>query len=436
MTDLILTPAKLSGAVTVPPSKSMAHRAVICAALSEGKSLLTNIEYSDDIIATIEAMRSLGASFNRKEAGLEVAGIDWEAETVNELEKDQSRTIDCNESGSTLRFLIPIATLFEGDTRFIGRGNLGTRPLEPYYQIFDRQGIAYTKQANQLHLTINGDLQPDLFELRGDVSSQFISGLLFALPLLKNDSKIVITTELESKGYIDLTLSMMQTFGIEVLNNDYRELIIKGNQRYQKQEYRIEGDYSQAAFFLCADALANQVVVQDLKPHSLQGDREIIAILERMGVEILSTPHALEGKPTGRLKAALIDGSQCPDIIPVVSLVAALSEGTTEIINAGRLRIKECDRLKAVTSELSKLGAVIFETADGLIIEGVEQLVGGVEVWSHKDHRIAMMLAIAATVCQEPIVLKDAECVSKSYPHFWEDYTMLGGNSHERCLGK
>ncbi len=435
MGDYKINPTKLKGEVKIPPSKSMAHRAVICAALSDGICKVTNIDYSDDIIATIEAMKSLGAVITKKEDYLEVIGIKSSENKINDS-IDSERVIDCNESGSTLRFLVPIAALFEGVNRFVGRGNLGKRPLDTYYNIFDEQGIKYSYKEGILDLKTEGKLKAGEFKVKGNISSQFITGLLFTLPLLDGDSKITIITEMESKGYIDLTLSAIKDFGVEIVNNNYEEFIIKGNQTYKCRDYRVEGDYSQAAFFLCADAISNEVVVNDLKLNSLQGDKEVIDILERMGVKIENSGTGLIGTVNSELKSTIVDGSQCPDIIPVVSLAACLCSGTTEVINAGRLRIKECDRLHAVTSELNKLGANITEKEDGLIIEGVSKLKGGCTVWSHKDHRIAMTLAIASTVCEKPIIIQDYECVSKSYPEFWNDFKNVGGVLHEWNVGK
>lgn len=431
MADLKIYPSKLKGEVKIPPSKSMAHRAIICAALSDGLCIIENIDYSDDIIATIDAMNSLGAKIVKHKDYIEVIGAYGSDEKPQE-----TRIIDCNESGSTLRFLVPISLLFKGSSKFIGRGNLGKRPLTTYYNIFERQGIEYSYEEDNLNLVINGELKPGTFEVEGNVSSQFITGLLFTLPLLKEDSKIIITTEMESKGYIDLTLRAMSDFGVEIINNNYREFIIKGNQKYNARNYRVEGDYSQAAFFLCADSLGNEVLCKDLDLNSLQGDKEVIDILERMNVIFNANDIGVKGTTNGELASTVIDGSQCPDIIPVLTSVAALTKGTTEIINAGRLRIKECDRLAAVTSELNKLGAKIIEKEDGLVVTGVEKLQGGVEVWSHKDHRIAMTLAIASTRCEEPIVIKDYECIAKSYPNFFEDFKALGGNVHEWNVGK
>ena len=431
MADLKINPSKLKGEVKIPPSKSMAHRAIICAALSDGLCIIENIDYSDDIIATIDAMNSLGAKIVKHKDYIEVIG----AYGSNEKAKE-TRVIDCNESGSTLRFLVPISLLFKGSSKFIGRGNLGKRPLTTYYNIFERQGIEYSYEEGNLNLVINGELKPGTFEVEGNVSSQFITGLLFTLPLLKEGSKIIITTEMESKGYIDLTLRAMSDFGVEIINNNYREFIIKGNQKYNARNYRVEGDYSQAAFFLCADSLGNDVLCTDLDLNSLQGDKEVIDILERMNVVFNANDIGVKGTTNGELTSTVIDGSQCPDIIPVLTAVAALTKGTTKIINAGRLRIKECDRLAAVTSELNKLGAKIIEKEDGLVVTGVEKLQGGVEVWSHKDHRIAMTLAIASTRCEKPIVIKDYECIAKSYPNFFEDFKALGGNVHEWNVGK
>lgn len=428
MQGIKINNSKLKGMVKVPPSKSMAHRAIICAALGSGVSTIENIDYSDDINATIDGMISLGAGIEKDGDRLTITGA-----FNKDAKRNAVRTIDCNESGSTLRFLVPVSLLFDGMTKFIGRGNLGKRPLDTYYDIFKEQGVKYSTVDGRLSLMVKGKLESGEFTLAGNISSQFITGLLFTLPLLEGDSKIILTTELESKGYIDLTLACMKDFGIYIENNNYKEFIIKGNQGYVSRDYRVEGDYSQGAFYLCADALGSEVEVQDLREDSLQGDKEVIEILERMGAEF-NFKDNLSCKVKGDLVSTVIDASQCPDIIPVISLVAALSKGKTEIVNARRLRIKECDRLKAVATELNKLGARIEEKEEGLVIYGVQELEGGVEVWSWKDHRIAMTLAIAATRCKKPIILKDYDCVAKSYPRFFDDYKMLGGAINEWSL--
>ncbi len=322
--------------------------------------------------------------------------------------------------------MIPVALGLARGARFTGQGNLGKRPLDVYTKIFDEQGIETQAQGPLLDLQVSGQLRAGTFSMRGDVSSQFITGLLFILPLMAEDSELVITTHMESKSYVDMTLSVLADFGIRVENEAYRRFAIPGGQKYRAGRYRVEGDFSQAAFFLCADAMGSAVQVEDLKRDSLQGDSAVLDILQRMGAEVCWEDGAVRCRAEA-LCAVDIDASQCPDIIPVVSAAAALCKGKTTIRNAGRLRIKECDRLHAIFAELTKLGARIKEREDSLEIEGVERFTGGT-VWSHKDHRIAMMLAIAATRAEGPVVIEDWECVSKSYPNFFEDYSMLGGN--------
>lgn len=417
MTNLTLTPTTLNGTVIVPPSKSMAHRAVICASLATGRSTIKNVQLSDDILATIEGMRSFGAIISYDDQTLTIDGI------RNGAAKE-IRTINCNESGSTLRFLIPLATLFTGETHFIGQGHLGKRPLEPYQELFNAQSLHYNQAATEnLQLSVAGPLTSGIYEMRGDISSQFITGMLLTLPLLAEDSILKITTHLESKGYIDLTLSVLQSFGIVIeQDEDGQEYRIKGQQAYTARDYTVEGDYSQAAFWLSANALGNELLVNGLDSDSLQGDQAIVSILATVNGGSNDSER-------------IIDGAQVPDIIPVVALVAALSKGKTKIINLERLRIKESDRLVATQKELTALGAQIEIVGDSLLIEGVSELSGGQEVWSHKDHRMAMMLAIASTVCQEPIHIKDTDCVKKSYPNFWETFQQLGGKIHEWNMG-
>lgn len=431
MKSLRLAPDVLKGNVKIPPSKSVAHRAIICAALSEGKSKISNIQYSDDMIATIEGMRAFGAEIVKHDDYVEIKGI-----SSRVTHRDSDRIIDCNESGSTLRFLIPIALLLDGRSRFVGRGNLGKRPLNIYYEIFKQQGIKYRYEDEILDLIVEGKLISGEFKLSGNVSSQFITGLLFILPMLSGDSKIIITTELESRNYIDLTLSVMKSFGIEIINKEYKEFYIKGNQKYQARDYKVEGDYSQAAFYLVANAIGGNIQLLDLNLNSLQGDKKAIEILESMGASLKIEDNYIGCGVNNGLKATVIDGSQCPDIIPVMAVAAALAEGTTKIINIGRLRIKECDRISAMHQVLTKLGVEIIERESELIIKGRKELLGGVELWSHKDHRIAMAIAIASTRCTEPIILKDWECITKSYPSFFEDFKMLGGKCHEWNMGK
>ena len=438
--DIKIKPSKLSGNIVIPPSKSFAHRALICAALSEGKSIVRNIELSDDIRATLEALEELGATSKIENMSVEIEGIQIMNNDVHDINNNihgmnnNMHIINCNESGSTLRFMIPIAAALGYKCRFEMSGNLGKRPLDVYYDIFDKNGIKYKRGEN--YLEIDGKLNAGEYDIPGNISSQFITGMLFALYMLKEDSLLKITDKIESKSYIDITLQCLKDFGIEIEHNNYRKFRIKGNQKYkcrkEKQgynKYTVEGDFSQGAFFLCADAIGNDVNIKGLRRDSIQGDKATIDILERMGCErIYNEINDIKMK-VNSLNSTVIDATDCPDIIPVLSVCAAFANGKTEIINAKRLRIKECDRLSAINEELSKLGASIEEKEDSLIIHGNgnKKLKGGCEVWSHKDHRICMMLSIASTICEEDIIIKDAECISKSYPRFFEDFEKIGG---------
>ena len=321
--------------------------------------------------------------------------------------------------------MVPISIVEENKVHFVGRGNLGKRPLDTFYEIFERQNIGYMYKKDVLDLYVIGKLKPDHYIIPGNISSQFITGLLFALPLLKGDSIIEITSTLESKGYIDLTLQMLSQYGIKIINNDYKSFVVMGNQEYQAHDYRVEADFSQAAFYLVAGAIGNDVVLTDLNLNSLQGDKATLSILEAMGAKINVVSDGI--KVTGEnLSATQVDASQCPDVIPVVSVALALAQGKSEVINAKRLRIKECDRIIATSSQLNELGGSVVELSDSMTIRGVSEFVGG-NCSSFADHRIAMMLAIAATRCNQSVIIDNMECVEKSYPSFWEDYQSLGG---------
>ena len=399
MSQIKLIPTKLKGKVSVPPSKSLAHRAIIAASLAKGISRIDHIEYSQDIKATIGAMEALGTIIEQHEDYLIING-NYTFTKNNTMPGVQ---IDCEESGSTLRFMVPISLAKENK----------------------RQNIGYLYRENVLDLNVVGELKPDLYRIPGNISSQFITGLLFALPLLSFDSIIEITTPLESKGYIDLTLQVLKLYGIEIVNHEYKQFIVRGRQEYKARDYRVESDFSQAAFYLVAGALGNDVTLLDLNLDSLQGDKATIDFLKQMNCEIVENDEGIKVVSHG-LKATIVDASQCPDVIPVVSLALAVASGHSEVINAGRLRIKECDRLQATVEELNKLKAHAVEHESSMELDGVETLTGG-NVSSHDDHRMAMMLAIASTVCKEPVIIDNKECVKKSYPSFWEDFEMLGG---------
>jgi 3-phosphoshikimate 1-carboxyvinyltransferase len=430
MTTLRIEPNSLTGTLRVPSSKSLGHRDLICAALARGKSQVEQVSVSKDILATCECLRRLGALISPLEEDGGRTGFVVEGCRPHQV----GSLLDCGESGSTLRFLIPLAALSGEKFTFTGSGKLGKRPLDPYAAIFAEQGLTFQRGGidENFPLVVQGPLRPGHFTLPGDVSSQFISGLLFVLPLLPGDSTLEITGKLESQSYIALTLSALKKYGITIEHTDFRTYQIPGNQQYQPRTGAVEGDYSQAAFWLTAGMLGRSIGLLGMDPDSLQGDKAIIPILQRMGGQVVFEGDTLMSRPATSI-GTTIDAADCPDIIPVLTVAAALSQGHTEIIHAERLRLKECDRLKAMTTELNKLGARITEKPDGLSIDGVEELNGGiVDCWN--DHRIAMSLAVASIQCREPLTLVGAECVAKSYPEFWQDFKTLGGQ-YEQCNG-
>lgn len=423
MAKVKIQPGRLAGTVNVPSSKSMGHREIICAALAQGISVIDNISMSDDIAATLRCLNALGvkseltASKFKGRSAVKIYGTGGVKAT--------GAVCDCGESGSTLRFLLPLGALCGAPVTFSGAGRLGERPLKPYYDIFDLQGIKYSP-AQGLPVTVEGRLRSGEFKLPGNVSSQFVSGLLFALPLLEGDSEIIITTPLESQSYIDLTLSALAKYGIEVSNNNYQRFSVPGGQKYQSGNADVEGDWSQAAFWLVAGCLNGDIICGGAEAASLQGDRVVKDILTAMGGNISMADGGLQAV-TSTLHGTVIDAADCPDIIPVLTVAAAVAEGTTKIINAGRLRIKECDRLHAIAAELNKLGADVTEQAESLIVKGKPQglLGGSVSAWN--DHRIAMSMAVASLVCRGPVIIGGSGSVKKSYPIFWQDFRMLGG---------
>ena len=384
--DIRITPQKLSGVVTPPASKSMAHRAVLAMALADRQGTLSNLSDSQDIQATKRCVEALKTPRSDGELPF----------------------LDCGESGSTLRFVIPIALALAGGGVFTGRGRLMERPQGPYFDMFDEQGIFYEQKDGVL--TIQGTLTPGVYRLPGNVSSQFVTGLLYALPLLTGDSTIKITTPLESSGYVDMTLDMLEKFGISVENQNYETFRVPGNQTYQARDIAVESDWSQAGFWYAANFLDNRVSIQGLNPTSTQGDRVVTSLYWK-----LAKPGDVD-----------IDVSGCPDLLPPLAVMAAIRQGTTRFVNAARLRIKESDRLATVHHLLTVLGGQAEEGPDSLTVHGVSTFTGGT-VDGANDHRIVMAAAIAATRANAPVTILGAEAVNKSYPSFWDDYKRLGG---------
>ncbi len=404
--NIKISPSKLSGIVEIPASKSYAHRALICAALADGKSVISGVTMSKDIEATIGAMTALGAEFTvNNDSSIVVSGINTSSSNAK---------IDCNESGSTLRFIIPVAAALGAESEFFGRGRLPERPIDIYTRELSKNGITFDYN-NTMPFSISGKLYSGVYEVEGDVSSQFITGLLFALPILDGDSVIKLTSKLESKPYADITIECLKKFGIKVTesNNEY---IIKGGQKYRPCDLKVEGDYSQAAFFCVANALGSDVTLENLSADSAQGDKEIISIIENM-------------KCDGILKSFNADCSDIPDLVPILTVLGCFGTETSVIYNAKRLKIKESNRLEAISVTLNKLGGNVKVTDDGLIIEPVRSFHGG-EVDSFGDHRIVMSAAIAATKSDGDIIINGAEAVEKSYPDFFRDYISLGGKAN------
>ena len=405
--DLQITPKKLSGAVTPPPSKSQAHRLLIAAALAEGESTLHNIARSQDIEATLRCITALGGSWTETSPGtLTVTGIGGRRFSGGELPR-----LDCGESGSTLRFFIPIALAVAGGGIFTGHGRLMERPQGPYFQLFDKKGIFYEQKDGVL--TVRGALTPGEYVLPGNVSSQFFTGLLFALPLLDGVSAVVSSTEIESQAYITMTLEAMRQAGVPVAERPGLRSFEVLHAAYHPFAATVEADWSQAAFWYAANFLDSRVEIRDLNPDSGQGDKVVSEFYWQ-----LARPGDAE-----------IDVSGCPDLLPPLAVMAAVRSGTTRFVNAARLRIKESDRLSTITAAMTALGAEVHEEPDRLIIVGKPSLPGGT-VDCANDHRIAMMAAIAATGCTGPVTVLGAECVQKSYPDFWEAYNTLGGDIH------
>lgn len=390
--NITITPAPLSGTIDAIPSKSYAHRILICAALADKKTTIKNLFYSKDIVATQNALRALGCSF--------------ENETVTPCPFKHQGILDCNESGSTLRFMLPLALAIGGEFTFKMTGRLSERPLSPLRELLCEHGCSLSEQGENPFFA-KGKLTPGVFEIAGNISSQFITGLLLALPLLNGDSEIRITSELESKPYIDITLDVQKQFGIDISfkNNTF---YVKGNQIYQSPEIiTVENDWSNGAFWISANALSgNNIICTGLNNNSVQGDRAIENILKDLPCTICA--------------------KAIPDLVPIICGMAAVTPGKTIINGALRLKLKESDRLETVKNVLSTLGADIVLTDDGMIVHGKTHLDGGV-VDSYNDHRIAMMTAIVSCKCKKRVTIQTAEAVEKSYPAFWQDFKKLGG---------
>ena len=416
MQKTLISPA-LFGTVPAISSKSEAHRALICAALSDTQTTIVCEYTNNDIDATVSCLNSLGADIVRKD----------KAFIVNPIKEPKKNAIlDCGESGSTLRFIIPIIAALGVDAEIHMHGRLPSRPLSPLYELLSENGVSLSPQGSN-PLCISGKLKSGDYEIAANVSSQFISGLLFALSLCEGDSTLTLTGKIESKNYIDMTLDAQKMFGaqIEISENVYK---IKGIGKYVSPDIcKIMGDWSNAAFFLCAGAMSkDSVCVSGIDISSSQGDKKILDVLTAMGANIQIVGDFITVFPS-RLHEASIDAAQIPDLVPIIATVASVAEGKTTIYNAGRLRLKESDRIESVCAMITALGGNITPTDDGMIIVGKPQLDGGT-VDSFADHRIVMSAAIASTVCKNPVTIIGYEAVNKSYPDFFEHFNSITKN--------
>lgn len=418
MSDVKFSPFVPNGTVNVPPSKSDVHRAIICAAMANGVSRISPVALSNDIKATIGCIKALGADAVLENNVLTVDGTN--------MYKNKTALLDCGESGSTLRFFIPIAAVGNINATFVGKGKLPQRPIGIFTEALPKAGTV-CKTEGGLPLEIKGQLKSGIFEIPGNVSSQFITGLLLALPILEGDSEIVLTSPLESVGYIAMTIRTMKRFGVNIDTTE-KGWHIKGGQSYKPCDYTTDGDWSQAAFFMVLGAVSGKVTVKGVAKDSTQGDKKCAEILARFGAKVTQLDNEVTVEK-GELKAITIDASQIPDLVPVLSVCAAFAEGTTKIINAERLRIKECDRLKATAELLNNLGGKVKELSDGLEITGVSSLKGG-NVNGYNDHRIVMSAAVCAARSDEDITATFAMSINKSYPDFYIDYNSIGGKAN------
>lgn len=411
----LFSPAVLKGELAAPPSKSAAHRLLICAALGDRESFVGPLIPSKDMEATLRCLRALGAEITPEGDGVRIVPIGAPVSCP---------LLDCGESGSTLRFLLPVAAALGAEATFTGGGRLPDRPVKDLLDVLADHGVSAS--SDRLPLTLSGTLTGGEFRIGGGVSSQYITGLLLALPLTA-PGRVTVTSPLQSAGYVDMTRRAMALCGVET-----QDMQVTAPGRYHPPAVlRVEGDWSNAAFFLAAGALGGPVQVSGLDPASPQGDKEILPLLRRFGAKVTVG----EGEITvsrGDLKGIEIDMGDIPDLLPPLAILGAAAEGVTRLYNAGRCRLKECDRLAAMAALLTGLGCRAEEGPEELTVLG-GPLVGGTAQGCN-DHRIVMAAALAASLCSGPLWVTDAGAVAKSYPGFFEDLAALGGNSYELPL--
>ena len=461
-----VTPSKVHGNVKIPASKSMAHRALICASLSDGTSIVSNVTNSKDIEATVGCMKALGAIIKQiDETTYEVTG-------TNLFKQEGNITCNANESGSTLRFLIPLAACTNAKVKFLGQGRLLQRPMDVYENEFKKQNIEFNQSNQEIIVSgnlkakdyvVQGDISSQFitgfmfvlplldqdstltitepyesksyvnltiqmlakdYVVQGDISSQFITGFMFVLPLLDQDSTLTITEPYESKSYVNLTIQMLAKFGIEIIETSSNSYLIKGNQHYKAQDVSVEGDFSQLAFFAVLGTLNNTLSCSNMDMSSKQGDKAILDCIPSFTSD-KDTITFTKKQPAPQT----IDLSNCPDLGPILCVLASFTNGETNIVNAARLRMKESDRIEAMETELKKWGVDITSTFDSIQIHGKEHYKSNntVEIFGHNDHRIVMAMTVFGLCAGSECIIDDAQAITKSYPTFFEDIQSLGG---------
>ena len=421
--DMTFFSAPLKGTVAAPASKSEAHRRMICAGLTKGTTTLGGFMDSDDMAATARCLKALGAHVEQKDDQLTITGL---AKKITKLP-----VLDCGESGSTLRFFVPIALAITKGGVFRMHGRLGQRPMDVYRDLFVPRGVRWRMGVGcdgAAELTVRGELESGHYVLPGNVSSQFVSGLLFALPLLEEDSTLTVQPPVESAGYIRMTVEALLQSGVKLEEIAPFSWRIPGNQAYQAKDGHLSGDYSQAAVLLCAGALGHRVSVTHLVKQTTQGDRAVLEHLAALGAKVCEEESGVTVTPE-RLVGATLDMSGCPDIAPMLALVCQMAEGESRLTGCGRLRLKECDRLAATVETLNLLGGDAKAEGDTIVIQGVKALKGGVKLQNYNDHRMVMLGMIAASIAEEPVVVTGVEALNKSWPEFINVYQTLGGKA-------
>ena len=422
-------PRPLSGQLRIIPSKSASHRAVMLAALADGETALAPLALSRDVEATLSCAKALGLLDSWALTPFDDApGMARAVLHPGASAPEGLRTLDCGESGSTLRFFVPLALDGRGPVRLVGHGRLMQRPMEVYERLFVPRGVRWSLDGDAL--TVEGQLTGGEYALPGDVSSQFITGLLLALPRLAGESVLRLTTPLESRGYVELTRRVQAAFGIVSRWDGERTLVIPGHQKaHTPGSFAVEGDWSHAAFYLVAGALghAGPLRLTGIDMDSTQGDRAIVPILRGMGADIREEGGALIAAPSA-LHGATVDVTQVPDLVPALAVAMAGAQGESRIVGAARLRIKESDRLAAMRAALCAAGADVTELADGLVIRGGHPLHAAT-IDGCNDHRIVMAMAVASALADGPLTLTDAQAVAKSAPRFWKEFASLGGQT-------